>query len=136
MTEKEVRAILDADLSELTPHERALALAHKIKLCKSNAGKRALKSAETDRQRAVRLTREVSFLETKEEKNMYFSALMEAMSWGRKIESEGKASQRSVIEQAGGKLEQKQETSEERSARIKLAFERQIILQEKHSSNK
>lgn len=131
MDAKELKQVLEQDLSVLSPRERAYALAEKIKVYREYGMKNVAKEKETDVEKALRMTRNVSFLTTKEEKEMYAGALLAAIRWGHKIDRINKASQKSVIEQAGGqKPEKKAETQEERRERIRKNFERSVKLQD------
>lgn len=131
MDVKQIKEILERDLSDLTPCESAYALAQKISIYRQFGLKREKEKSETDERKAWRMTRNVSFLTTKEEKGMYAGALLAAIRWGHKIDRINKASQKSVIEQAGGqKSEKKTETQEERRERIRKNFERSVKLQD------
>lgn len=131
MDAKELKQVLEQDLSVLSPRERAYALAEKIKVYREFGMRNVAKEKETDVEKALRMTRDVSFLTTKEEKEMYAGALLAAIRWGHKIDRINMASQKSVIEQAGGqKPEKKAETQEERRERIRKNFERSVKLQD------
>lgn len=131
MDVKQIKEILERDLSDLTPCESAYALAQKISIYRQFGLKREKEKSEPDERKAWRMTRNVSFLTTKEEKGMYAGALLAAIRWGHKIDRINKASQKSVIEQAGGqKPEKKAETQEERRERIRKNFERSVKLQD------
>lgn len=131
MDVKQIKEILERDLSDLTPCESAYALAQKISIYRQFGLKREKEKSEPDERKAWRMTRDVSFLTSQEEKEMYAGALLAAIRWGHKIDRINKASQKSVIEQAGGqKPEKKTETQEERRERIRKNFERSVKLQD------
>lgn len=131
MDDKELKQVLEQDLSVLSPRERVYALAEKIKVYHEYGMRKVFEEKETDVEKAFRMTRDVSFLTTKEEKGMYACALLAAIRWGNKIDQINNASQKSVIEQAGGqKPEKKEETQEERRERIRKNFERSVKLQD------
>lgn len=126
---KEIKEILERDLSDLTPREKAFALAQKISICRQFGLKRRKEKSESDEHKAWRMTREVSFLTTREEKEMYAGALLAAMRWGKKKDAINRASRKSVIELAGGEKQENTETEEERRERIKANFEKSVKLQ-------
>lgn len=131
MDVKQIKEILERDLSDLTPCESAYALAQKISIYRQFGLKREKEKSEPDERKAWRMTRDVSFLTSQEEKEMYAGALLAAIRWGHKIDRINKASQKSVIEQAGGqKPDKKAETQEERRERIHKNFERSVKLQD------
>lgn len=129
MDVKQIREILERDLSDLTPCERAYALAQKISIYRQFGLKRKEEESEPDEHKAWRMTREVSFLTTREEKEMYAGALLAAIRWGKKIDAINRASRKSVIELAGGEKQENTETEEERRERIKANFEKSVKLQ-------
>lgn len=129
MTNEEMRQILEADLSNLSPRERALKLARKIQVYRQEKPQREKHPDETDAQRAWRMACNVSFLVTREERQMYAGAIFAAIKWGRKIDALNRASRKSIVEMAGGERPENNETMEERSERIKANFERSIKLQ-------
>lgn len=129
MDVKQIREILERDLSDLTPCERAYALAQKISIYRQFGLKRKEEESELDEHKAWRMTREVSFLTTREEKEMYAGALLAAIRWGKKIDAINRASRKSVIELAGGEKQENTETEEERRERIKANFEKSVKLQ-------
>lgn len=129
MDVKQIREILERDLSDLTPCERAYALAQKISIYRQFAPKLEEEESEPDEHKAWRMTREVSFLTTREEKEMYAGALLAAIRWGKKIDAINRASRKSVIELAGGEKQENTETEEERRERIKANFEKSVKLQ-------
>lgn len=129
MDVKQIREILERDLSDLTPCERAYALAQKISIYRQFGLKRKEEESESDEHKAWRMTREVSFLTTREEKEMYAGALLAAIRWGKKIDAINRASRKSVIELAGGEKQENTETEEERRERIKANFEKSVKLQ-------
>lgn len=126
---KNIREILERDLSDLTPCERAYALAQKINIYRQFGLKRNKDKNELDEHKAWRMTKEVSFLSTHEEKIMYVGALFAAIRWGKKIDTINRSSRKSVIELAGGEKEEHIETMEERRERIKANFEKSVKLQ-------
>lgn len=131
MDAKELKQVLEQDLSVLSPREGAYVLAEKIKVYREYGMRNVAKENETDVEKALRMTRDVFSLTTKEEKEMYAGALLAAIRWGNKIDRISKDSQKSVIEQAGGKKPNKKaETQEERSERIRKNFERSVKLQD------
>lgn len=131
MDVKQIKEILERDLSDLIPCESAYALAQKISIYRQFGLKREKEKSEPDERKAWRMTRDVSFLTSQEEKEMYAGALLVAIRWGHNIDRINKASQKSVIEQAGGqKSEKKTETQEERRERIRKNFERSVKLQD------
>lgn len=130
MDAKEIKEILSKDLSELTPRERAYALVEKIKIYREFGAIRMRKDNETDIEKALRLTRKVSFLTAREERGMYAGALLAAIRWGKRIDRINRESQKSVIELAGGeKPEERPETMDERRERIRKNFEKSVELQ-------
>ena len=129
MDVKQIREILERDLSDLTPCERAYALAQKISIYRQFGLKRKEEESEPDEHKAWRMTREVYFLTTREEKEMYAGALLAAIRWGKKIDAINRASRKSVIELAGGEKQENTETEEERRERIKANFEKSVKLQ-------
>ena len=92
MDAKELKQVLEQDLSVLSPRERAYALAEKIKVYREYGMRNVAKEKETDVEKALRMTRNVSFLTTKEEKGMYAGALLAAIRWGHKIDRINKVS--------------------------------------------
>lgn len=127
---KELKQVLEQDLTIMSPRERAYALAEKIKVYREYGLKNEEKKKETDVEKAIRMMRSVSFLTTQEEKEMYAGALLAAIRWGKEIDRINLSSQKTVIEQAGGtKPEKKEETQEERRERIRRNFEKSVELQ-------
>lgn len=127
---KELKQVLEQDLTIMSPRERAYALAEKIKVYREYGLKNEEKKKETDVEKAIRMMRSVSFLITQEEKEMYAGALLAAIRWGKEIDRINLSSQKTVIEQAGGtKPEKKEETQEERRERIRRNFEKSVELQ-------
>lgn len=127
---KELKQVLEQDLTIMSPRERAYVLAEKIKVYREYGLKNEEKKKETDVEKAIRMMRSVSFLTTQEEKEMYAGALLAAIRWGKEIDRINLSSQKTVIEQAGGtKPEKKEETQEERRERIRRNFEKSVELQ-------
>ena len=126
---KEIKEILERDLSDLTPREKAYALAQKISIYHEFGLKRRKEESESDEHKAWRMTREAPFLTTREEKEMYAGARLAALRWGKKIDVINRASRKSVIELAGGEKQENTETEEERRERIKANFEKSVKLQ-------
>lgn len=127
---KELKQVLEQDLTIMSPRERAYALAEKIKVYREYGLKNEEKKKETDVEKAIRMMRSVSFLTTQEEKEMYAGALLAAIRWGKEIDRINLSSQKTVIKQAGGtKPEKKEETQEERRERIRRNFEKSVELQ-------
>lgn len=127
---KELKQVLEQDLTIMSPRERAYALAEKIKVYREYGLKNEEKKKETDVEKAIRMMRSMSFLTTQEEKEMYAGALLAAIRWGKEIDRINLSSQKTVIEQAGGtKPEKKEETQEEKRERIRRNFEKSVELQ-------
>lgn len=131
MDKELIRQILDADTSEMSATERAKALVKKISICRSLKNAPPSVIIESDYDKAVRLMHQVSWLSTREEKEMYVSALMGAMRWGHCIDRERAALFRTVIELAGGE-EPARETMTQRRERILRSFERHVSLNDSY----